>query len=103
METALLVAALTGAWFWLDSLHARDIAVEAGRQTAQKYGLQLLDETVAFAHLWAARDASGRLRFQRTYHFEVSDTGTSRLPCSITLLGKHVEALDIPPHRDTMH
>ncbi|OGV73766.1 MAG: hypothetical protein A3B82_03835 [Methylophilales bacterium RIFCSPHIGHO2_02_FULL_57_10] len=103
METALLVAAIAGAWFWLDSLHARDIAVEAGRQTAQKYGLQLLDETVAFAHLWAARDAFGRLRFQRTYHFEVSDTGTNRLPCSITLLGKQVEVLDIPPHRDTLH
>lgn len=96
----LLIAAVIAAWFWLDSLHARDIAVEAGRQAADKYGLQLLDETVAFAKLWAARDANGRLRFQRTYHFEVSDTGMNRLACRIILLGKHVEALYIPPHRD---
>lgn len=95
-----MIAIVGFGWFWLDSLNARDIAVAAGRQAAEKYGLQLLDETVAFAKLWAARDFAGHMRLQRTYHFEVSDTGTNRLPCRITLLGKHVESLYIPPHRD---
>jgi hypothetical protein len=100
LELTLLIAALAAAWFWLDSLHARDVAVAAGKQAADRYGLQFLDDTVAFAKLWAARDADGRMRFQRTYHFEVSDTGADRLPCRIVLLGKHIEALYIPPHRD---
>jgi hypothetical protein len=32
----------------------------------------------------------------------VSDTGADRLSCSITLLGKRVVSLDIPPHRDNV-
>jgi len=102
LEIALLVAVIVAAWFWLDSLSARDIAVAAGRQAAEKFGLQLLDETVAISRLWAARDGYGRLRIQRTYSFEVSDTGADRLPCSLTLLGKRIDRLDIPPHRDNV-
>ncbi len=100
MELTLLITVVVAAWFWLDNLAARDIAVAAGRQAAEKFGLQLLDETVASSRLWAARDSYGRLRLQRTYRFEVSDTGADRLSCSLTLLGKHLERIDIPPHRD---
>lgn len=100
MEITLLIVVVLTAWFWLDSLNARDIAVAAGRQAAEKYSLQLLDETVAISKLWAARDSYGRLKIQRTYTFEVSDTGSDRLICSVVLLGKRIERLDIPPHRD---
>jgi hypothetical protein len=102
LELYFLLASVGAAWFWLNSLNARDIAVAAGRQAAERYGLQLLDETVAISKLWAARDGYGRLRIRRTYAFEVSDTGADRLSCSVTLLGKRVEALDIPPHRDNV-
>ena len=98
----MLIAAIGIAWFWLDSLHVRDLAVEAGKRAAEQYGLQFLDETVASSKLWAARDHAGRVRLQRTYHFEVSDTGTERLPCSVTLLGNKVEKLDMPPYRDNV-
>jgi hypothetical protein len=100
MELILLITVVIAAWFWLDSLSARDIAVAAGRQAAEKFGLQLLDDTVAISKMWAARDSYGRLRLQRTYSFEVSDTGADRLQCSLTLLGKRIERIDIPPHRD---
>ncbi len=102
METALLIAAIAMAWFWLDSLHARDIAVEAGKRAAEQYGLQFLDETVASSKLWAARDENGHMRLQRTYRFEVSDTGADRLPCSVILLGKKVDKLDMPAYRDNV-
>ena len=98
----LLIAAILGGWFWIDSINARDIAVHAGRQAAERYGLQLLDETVAISRLRAARDEMGRLRLKRTYVFEVSDTGADRLPCSLTLLGKRIVAVEIPPHRDNV-
>lgn len=102
MELLLLTTIVIAAWFWLDSLAARDIAVAAGRRAAEKFGLQLLDETVAISRLWAARDGYGRLRIQRRYSFEVSDTGADRLSCSLTLLGKQIDRLDIPPHRDNV-
>lgn len=102
-ESVLLVAALLLAWFWLESLKVRDIAIKTGRQAAERYGLQLLDETVAMTRIWVARDSNGRLRFLRTYAFEVSDTGTDRLSCYLTLLGNRLEHVDIPPHRDTLH
>ncbi len=102
MDIALLLVVVLAAWFWLDSLHKRDIAVAAGKQAAQRYDLQFLDETVAFTRLWAARDEMGRLKLRRTYHFEVSDTGTDRLSCSITLLGQRVVGLEIPPYRSNV-
>jgi hypothetical protein len=102
MEIGLLLATIAAAWFWLDSLHVRDIAVTAGKAASHRYHLQLLDDTVAIARLRTARDEMGRLRLRRTYHFEVSDTGDNRLGCSIILLGKQVEHIDIPPHRDNV-
>lgn len=102
MEITLLVAAIGIAWFWLDSLHARDLAVVAGKRAAEQYGLQFLDESVACTRLWAARDEEGRMRLQRTYHFEVSDTGAERLSCSVTLLGSKVDKIDMPPYRDNV-
>jgi hypothetical protein len=102
LETILLFAVGLAAWFWINSLQAREIAVSAGREAAEKYGLQLLDETVAMARLRFARDVMGRLRLRRTYQFEVSDTGAERLACSLVLLGNRVEALEIPPHRDNV-
>lgn len=102
MEYALLIAVVAAVWFWFDSIHAREIAIEAGRQIASRDGLQLLDETVAVARLRAARDDMGRMRLQRTYSFEVSDTGADRLTCSLTLLGKRLQQVEIPPVRDNV-
>jgi len=102
LETLLLLALCAAAWFWLDGLHKRDLAVVAGRQAAERYGLQFLDETVAFSKLRAGRNRAGRLQLRRIYRFEVSDTGADRLPCSVTLLGGQVEALDMPPYRDNV-
>jgi len=100
LEISLIVAVLGAAWFWLDSLNKRDIAVAMGRQSAERHGLQFLDETVAISHLRAARDSTGRMRIERTYTFEVSDTGSDRLSCTLTLLGKHLQKLEMPPYRD---
>jgi hypothetical protein len=102
LETILLIAAGVAAWFWINTLQAREAAILVGRAAAEKSGLQLLDETVAMSRLRLARDAMGRLRLRRTYHFEVSDTGAERLECSLVLLGNRVEAVEIPPHRDNV-
>ena len=100
IETILLAAAILGGWFWLDGLSVHELATNAGRQAAAYSGLQLLDETVALSRLWATRDTHGRLRLQRTYVFEVSDTGADRLACTLTMLGRKLVHIEIPPHRD---
>ncbi|MDR2874936.1 MAG: DUF3301 domain-containing protein [Methylobacillus sp.] len=100
MEIGLLAVIVIAAWVWLDGIKAREIAVETGQQAAEKYGLQFLDESVALTKLRVARDGRGHMQLKRTYGFEVSDTGANRLACSVTLLGKRVESVDMPPYRD---
>ncbi len=102
MELAWLAAAIIIAWFWLDSLRVRELAVLAGRRAAEQCELQFLDESVACSKLWLGRDSAGQMRLLRTYRFEVSDTGSERLACSLTLLGDRVEKIDMPPYRDNV-
>ena len=83
------------AWLWLDSLKAREAAVRAAREVCTAEGLMLLDDTVAIASLKPARDDGGRLRLQRAYDFEYTDTGNNRLKGSVVMLGHHVAILNV--------
>jgi hypothetical protein len=99
LELAALVAAVGATWFWVDSLRARERAVAAGRATCGRYGLQFLDETVAFVTLRPARDENGRLRLRRTYAFEFSDTGDNRRQGVIVTLGGDLADVQLEPFR----
>lgn len=98
-EAAALVALALGALYWIDSLRARERAVAAGRAACDRYGVQLLDDTVAFAQLRLARDDDGRLRLRRTYAFEFSDTGNNRRRGAIVMLGGVLMDLQLEPYR----
>jgi len=89
----LTLAAL--AWLWLDSLRARETAVAAARAACEAEGLQLLDATVAIASLKLGRDDDGRLKLQRAYDFEYSDTGDNRKKGGLVLLGHRVIVLNV--------
>jgi hypothetical protein len=58
-------------------------------------GLLLLDATVSIASLKLARDDDGRLKLQRAYDFEYSDTGDNRKRGSLVLLGTSVVLLNV--------
>lgn len=96
-ETIFLLLAGFGVWFWLDSLKAREIGVQAAQSACADEGLQLLDETVVSHAVKLARDDEGRLQLRRIYDFEYSDTGDNRRHGSVTLLGHQVELLHIRP------
>ena len=83
------------AWLWLDSLAARDAAVQAAREACEAEGLQFLDDTVAIAAMRPARDADGRLTLQRAYDFEYSDTGNNRIRGNIVMRGREVILLNV--------
>lgn len=78
------------AWFWLEGLMAREAAIRAARAACDAEGLLLLDYTVAMSAMKPLRDEDGRLRLQRTYDFEFSDTGNNRLKGSVVLIGRRV-------------
>jgi len=92
------LALLAGlGWFWLDSLKARDAAIQAARRACGTEDLQLLDDTVSIASLKPARDDDGHLLLQRVYTFEYSDTGDNRRRGSVVLLGHGVSLINIGP------
>jgi len=97
-EGAAILVIVAGLAFWIDSLRARERALAAGRRACERYGVQLLDETVQFARLRLARDEAGRLRLRRTYSFEFSDTGNNRRHGAIVMLGGELQDLQLEPY-----
>ena len=98
LETILLALLVISAWFWLDSIAKREIAINSGRELAGRYSLQLLDETVACTQIRIGRDSRGHAQLQRLYEFEVSASGAERMQCSLQLLGRHLQTWHIPPY-----
>ncbi|MBI4754222.1 MAG: DUF3301 domain-containing protein [Betaproteobacteria bacterium] len=95
LEIVGWIALTALAWLWFDGTRAREIAVAASRDACAAEGLQFLDDTVSFRKLWPVRDDDGRLRLQRVYGFEYSDTGDNRRRGSIVLLGHRVIAIHV--------
>lgn len=97
-EGAALLFIVLVAFFWIDSLRARERALAAGRAACERYAVQFLDETVAFARLRLGRDEEGRLKLARTYTFEFSDTGNNRRHGAIVLLGTALQDVQMEPY-----
>ncbi len=97
-EGAAILAIVAALLFWVDSLRARERALAAGRAACERYGVQLLDETVAASALRLARDGDGRLRIRRVFAFEFSDTGNNRRHGSVVILGAEVQDLQLEPY-----
>ncbi len=98
-EAVAIVLIAVAALLWADSLRARERAVKAGRSACDRYDLQFLDDTVAFARLRLARDDEGQLKIARTYTFEFSDTGNNRRHGAIVMLGGEMQDLQLEPYR----
>lgn len=100
MWEAIALLLIVGAvLLWADSLKARELAVRAGRAACERYQLQFLDETVAFARMRLARDDEGQVKIKRTYTFEFSDTGNNRRHGAIVMLGAVVADMHLEPYR----
>ena len=100
LELITLAIFLLAAWFWMDTMRAREAALEAGRRACAAENVQFLDWTVAVRKMGLSRDGEGRLRIRRVYEFEYSDTGDNRLKGAMTLIGNQLVAVHIQP-RDT--
>jgi Protein of unknown function (DUF3301) len=89
----LLCLAAALAWFWQDSLVARERANEAAMEACQRLGLQFLDGTAAFARIAFARRGSGWLTFRRTYVFDYTANSIERRQGFVVLLAHRVESI----------
>jgi hypothetical protein len=98
-EAAAIVLIAAGVFLWVDSLRARERAVQAGRAACERYALQFLDDTVSFSRVRLRRDGEGQLRIARTYTFEFSDTGNNRRHGAIVMLGGELQDLQLEPYR----
>jgi hypothetical protein len=96
-ELIAILALAFVAWLWYDSLKAREAAVRAARAACQADGSMLLDDTVAISALKVTRDEGGRVKLQRAYNFEYTDTGNNRLNGSIVMRGDRVMLINVGP------
>jgi hypothetical protein len=98
-EAVAILGIAIALMLWVDSLRARERAVEAGRAACRRYELQFLDDTVSFTRIRLARDEEGQLKIRRTYTFEFSDTGNNRRHGAIVMLGGELQDLQLEPYR----
>lgn len=94
-DLLVLLALLAGWVLWLRLSAARERAAGEARQQCERYGLQMLDESVGLRAL-RLRRVAGRLRLERCYGFEVSIDGADREQASLWMLGNTLRELRLP-------
>jgi hypothetical protein len=96
-SSGLLLLILLGliVWFWQNTLHARELALRAARDTCRSQQLQLLDGTVTLHRLALQRSKQGRVTLQRTFQFNYSIEGNDRRTGFIITLGNLVEQVGL--------
>ena len=92
---ALLAAMLATAWFWHDSLGAREAANAAALETCQGTGAMLVDGTVAFRRIEAVRVLGGSLGLRRTYVFDYTRDGATRQQGFVVVTGRTVDSIGL--------
>jgi hypothetical protein len=91
----LLAALIATAWYWHDSLGARELANDAAAEACRGSGTSLLDGTVAFRRIQVVRVDGGPLRLRRTYVFDYSRDGYSREQGFVILTGRAVDSVGL--------
>ena len=83
------------AWFWHDSLGARERANAVAVETCRSTGASLLDGTVAFRRLQPVRVDGGSLQLRRTYVFDYTRDGATRQQGFVVLTGHSVDSVGL--------
>jgi len=75
------------AWFWMDSIRAKEKAMIASAKACQEIQAQFLDQTASLKSLRVTRNQGGRMMFQRIYNFDFSRDRETRLKGQVTING----------------
>lgn len=90
---ALLALGALAAWFWQDSLAARELANAAAIDACERLNLQFLDGTVAFATLKFVRGTHSLFSLRRTYVFDYTANSIERRQGFVVLTGRRVDSV----------
>jgi len=78
------------AWFWLNSIRAKEIAMQASAEACKQIQAQFLDQTASLKGIKIRRNRQGRMIFERTYSFDFSRDRETRLQGLVTIIGQKV-------------
>lgn len=79
------------AWFWMNSIRAKEIAMQASAVACQQIQAQFLDQTASLKKLNLIRNQTGRLGFERTYSFDFSRDRENRQKGLVIIKGHIVQ------------
>jgi hypothetical protein len=94
----LLLAISLIVFFWWDSVAKREIAIYHGKLLANKFHLQLLDESIHCNKITLVRTNDDWPSIKRVYIFSVSTNTEDRLNCKLSLTGKSLTDWFVPPY-----
>ena len=83
----ILLFLATLAWFWMNSIRAKEIAMQASAAACKEIQAQFLDQTASLKKIRLIRNKNGRLGFQRIYGFDFSRDRESRLKGLVMING----------------
>lgn len=96
MSSLLFILLLAGiAWFWFDSIRAKETATRAASNACQSISAQLLDQTVALKRIRLSRNTQGRLQLERSFDFELSLDRQERSSGRVILLAKQISSVQL--------
>lgn len=89
----ILLFLATLAWFWMNSIRAKEIAMQASANACRQIQAQFLDQTASLKKIRIIRNKNGRLGFQRTYGFDFSRDREHRLKGLVQINGLLVSSV----------
>lgn len=89
----LMMLAIPALAFWSAGRDAAERAVDYGRASCQRAGVQWLDQSVHLVRLRPRRKASGWLGWERQFRYEYSTDGLDRHAGLVTMMGRELVAL----------
>jgi flagellin-like hook-associated protein FlgL len=78
------------AWFWLNSIRAKEIAMQASAEACQQIQAQFLDQTASLKNIKTRRNTNGKMVFERTFVFDFSRDRETRMQGLVTIIGYKV-------------
>lgn len=88
-----------GVVYWLRARDLKQLALNEASKHCKDLDLTLLDESVVLRSIKPVRNTLGKLCLSRTYQFDFTSNGENRYQGEISLSGKQVLRIQLPPHR----
>jgi len=101
--TGIILLALFAAlaWFWFDSLRARELALRTGARACADINVQFLDQSVSVDQLRLGRDARGQLQLRRVFSFDFSDNSADHRHGKIVILEQYMQSVALESANST--